>query len=193
MVDFSAFVYKNMPGYVEPKFREAFSHAIPLKTVVIYCYDPRAVDVPQAIAKHFGEVFPGELIFDDKGNRVGSTTNIAQVVVAGGRAAEALRSITVAEYLFSIEKVVVVHHSFCGTTTFTKSGFIEAFDKENHTDISHAYDAGSVTIDNYEESLNYDVKLLRAAPGVPADVKIFGFFYNIDSGELVEVASDIPH
>jgi carbonic anhydrase len=192
MADYSAFVYKNMQGYNEPAFREAFSHAIPLKTVVIYCYDPRAADVPYAIAKHFGEVYPGELIFDENKARVGSTTNIAHVVVAGGRAAEALRSITVADYLFSIEKVVVVHHSFCGTTTFTKEGFTKAFDHEHKCDISHAYDDGSVTIDNYEESLKYDTALLRAAPGVPKDIKIYGFFYNIDNGDLIEVVKDIP-
>jgi carbonic anhydrase len=192
MTDFSAFVYKNMQGYDEPTFREAFSHAIPLKTVVIHCYDPRAADIPHAIAKHFGETFPGELILDENGARVGSTTNIAQVVVAGGRAAEALRSITVADFLFAIEKVVVVHHSFCASTTYTKGGFIETFDHEHNTDISHAYDDGSVTIDNFEESLKYDVSLMRAAPGVPANLKIYGFFYNIDAGDLVEVASDIP-
>jgi carbonic anhydrase len=192
MTDFSAFVYKNMQGYDEPKFREMFSHAIPLKTVVIHCYDPRAADIPFAIAKHFSEVFPGELIRDENGARVGSTTNIAQVVVAGGRAAEALRSITVADFLFGIEKVVVVHHSFCASTTYTKSGFIKTFDHEHGTDISHAYDDGSVTIDNFEQSLKYDVRLMRAAPGVPANLKIYGFFFNIDSGELVEIVSDIP-
>lgn len=191
MTDFSAFVYKKMPGYDEPVFREAFSHAIPLKTVVIHCYDPRAADIPQAVAKHFGEIFPGELILDDKGNRVGSTTNLAQVVVAGGRAAEALRSIAVADFLFGIEKVVVVHHSFCASTTYTKCGFIEAFEHEHGSDLSHAYDEGSV-IDNFEESIKYDVSLMRAAPGVPAELKIYGFFYNIDSGELTEVFSDIP-
>jgi carbonic anhydrase len=192
MADFSAFVYKNMPGYKEPAFREAFSHAIPLKTVVIHCYDPRAADIPQAVAKHFGEVFPGELILDDKGNRVGSSTNIAVVMVVGGRAAEALRSITMADFLFGIEKVVVVHHSLRASTTYTKCGLIEAFEHEHGTDLSHTYDDGSLTIDNFDDSIKYDVRLLRAAPGVPAELKIYGFFYNIDSGELIEVVRDIP-
>jgi carbonic anhydrase len=192
MTDFSAFSYKAQPGYDEPAFREAFSHAIPLKTVVIHCYDPRAADIPQAIAKHFGEVFPGELLLDDHGNRVGSTTNIAQVVVAGGRAAEALRSISVADFLFDIEKVVVVHHSFCASTTYTKRGFFDAFKHEHGADVSHAYDDGSVTIDNFEESLKYDVRLVRAHPGTPAEVAVHGFFYNIDSGVLIEVVKDAP-
>jgi hypothetical protein len=39
--------------------RKAFSQAVPLKTLVIFCYDPRAAEIPNAVAKLFDdEVYP---------------------------------------------------------------------------------------------------------------------------------------
>jgi carbonic anhydrase len=95
-------------------------------------------------------------------------------------------------HLFGIERVVVVHHSFCGATSFTTDGMIDAFKHDHGSDISSAFDRNSICIDDFEESLTYHVALVRANPGVPKHVKIYGFFYNIDSGELTEVVSDIP-
>jgi carbonic anhydrase len=64
---------------------------------VIFCYDPRAAEIPNAVAKLFDdEVYPGEIILDGFGNRVASSTTIFPVIVAGGRAIDALRSVTVA-------------------------------------------------------------------------------------------------
>jgi carbonic anhydrase len=95
------------------------------------------------------------------------------------------------EHLFGIEKVVVVHHSFCGATSFTADGMIEAFRHEHGVDISSEYDRGSISISDYESSLKYDVDLVRSSPGVPAHVDVYGFFYNIDTGELTEVVRDV--
>lgn len=59
-----------------------------MKTLVIYCVDPRASDIPEAVAKYFeGEVYPGEVILDEAGNRVGSARTIFTVTNGGGRAA----------------------------------------------------------------------------------------------------------
>ncbi len=45
---------------------------------------------------------------------------------------------------------------------------------------------------DFEESLNYDVKLLRKSQAVPEHVKLYGLFYEINSGKLTEVVRDIP-
>ena len=127
----------------EAETRKAFSKAVPLKTLVIHCYDPRARDIPNAVADLLGnEVFPGEILHDPAGRRVTSATTILPIVVAGGRAIDALalRSITVAQHLFGIKNVFVVHHSHCGATSFTASGIIKAFEHEHDADISRLYD-----------------------------------------------------
>src|SRR5262245_6065494 len=191
MVKFDQYAFSANPTFDEVATRQAFSHAVPLKTLVIYCYDPRAAEIPSAVATLFGdEVFPGHVILDASGNRVASSTTIFPIIVAGGRAVDALRSITVAQHLFGIENIVVVHHSHCGATTFTASGIVDAFKHEHHADISDLYDRGSICIDDYEASLKYDTALIRSHGGTPKQVTIFGYFYDIDTGVLTEVVND---
>jgi len=188
---FSEFVFSAIPGFHEPSFRKLFSQAINLKTIVIHCFDPRAVEIPEVIARHFpGEIYPGENVLDEAGNRVGHTRTLFPISVAGGRAVAGLQSISTMEHLFGFENVVVVHHSFCGATSFTTDGMLDAYRHEHGVDISSEYDRGSISISDYEASLKYDVALVRASPGVPSHVNVYGFFYNIDSGELTEVVRD---
>jgi carbonic anhydrase len=62
---FEEFVYSRTPGYDELTVRAAFKHAVPLKTIVIYCYDPRAAEIPFVLARTLpGEVYPGEVVYD---------------------------------------------------------------------------------------------------------------------------------
>ena len=191
MGKFDRYAFSAAPSFDEAATRQAFARAVPLRTLVIYCYDPRATEIPDAVAKLLGdEVFPGEIILDGDGNRIASSTTIFPVIVAGGRAVDALRSITVAQHLFGIRNIVVVHHSHCGATSFTADGIIDAYKHEHHADIAHLYERGSICIEDYEASLKRDTALVRASAGTPRHVRIFGFFYDIDTGELTEVVRD---
>jgi carbonic anhydrase len=188
---FDRYAFSASPSYDEAATREAFARAVPLKTLVVHCYDPRAVEIPKAVAAWLGEeVFPGELRLDGEGRRVASTTTIFPVIVAGGRAADALRSITVAQHLFGIRNVVVVHHSQCGATSFTADGIIRAYRDEHGADIARLYARGNLCIEDYETSLRRDVALVRQSAGTPKHVSVFGLFYDIDTGALVEVVRD---
>lgn len=191
MSKFDKYAFSAGRSFDESAMRRKFAQAVPLKTLVIYCYDPRATEIPQAVARLLdGEVFPGEIILDDDGNRVASTTTLFPVVVAGGRAVDALRSIAVAQHLFGLENIVVVHHSYCGATTFSVDGIVNAHKHEHGADISGLYDPSSICIKDYEASLKYDTGLIRAHPGTPKHVNVFGYFYDIDTGELTEVVAD---
>lgn len=192
MGKFDQYAFSAQPSYNEAAIREAFSHAVPLKTLVIYCYDPRAAEIPNAVAKVLGhEVYPGNVIRDQSGKRVASTATIFPVVVAGGRAADALRSITVAQHLFGIENIVVVHHSHCGATSFTADGIIDAYVHEHGVDISPLYDRANICISDYEQSLKHDTALIRAHDGAPKHANIYGYFFDIDTGQLTEVVADL--
>jgi len=191
MGKFDRYAFSAQPSFNEAAAREAFSHAVPLKTLVIYCYDPRAAEIPDVVAKLLGdEVFPGEIVFDGAGNRVASSTTIFPVIVAGGRAIDALRSITVAQHLFGIRNIVVVHHSHCGATSFTADGIIDAYRHEHHLDITNLYPRSSICITDYEASLRHDTALIREHAGTPRHVNIFGYFYDIDARTLTEVVRD---
>jgi carbonic anhydrase len=185
------FVYSQQPGYDETATRAAFAGAVPLRTIVIYCYDPRAAAIPVELAKLWpDETHPGDLILDDHGRKVGSTASIFPIVVAGGRATDALRSITIGHHLFGLQNVVVVHHTNCGTSSFTPQGLLDAYRAEQGSDLSDTYDSDSLAIGHLETSLEYDVNLLRRSPAIPARVNIFGMVFDIDSNELTVL---IPH
>jgi carbonic anhydrase len=185
------YVYSLQPGYREPDIRKAFSHAVPLQTIVVYCYDPRAVGIPAALAKAWpDEVYPGELVLDAAGNKVGSQATIFPVVVAGGRAIDALRSIAIGQHLFGVRNIVIAHHTFCGTTSFTAAGITEAFQAEQGADISSVYDQESLAIPHFETSLAHDVNLVRQTKGIPQTVNIFGYLFNIDTDEFTPVVED---
>jgi carbonic anhydrase len=190
MKNLDTYAFSKQPGYDEPTVRKEFAKAVPLRTVVIYCYDPRAVGIPAAVARQFGEVHPGKIITDARGANVASTTTLFEVVVAGGRAVDALRSITVAQHLFGIENIVIVHHTFCGATSFTADGIIAVCKHEQQTDISDLYERGSLCISDYISSLKHDVRLVRESKGTPRRVNIYGYVYDIDTDELSLVVED---
>jgi len=59
---------------------------------------------PQAVTAQFGdEVYPGENILDDAGNRVDATRTLFAATNAGGRAAFALESVAAMDYLFDVK------------------------------------------------------------------------------------------
>ncbi len=187
---FDAYVFSKQPGYHEPTVRKEFAKAVPLRTVVVYCYDPRAVGIPAAVAREFGEVYPGNIITDVQGNKIASTTSLFDVVVAGGRAIDALRSITVAQHLFGIKNIVIIHHTQCGATSFTADGIINAHKHEHGTDISDLYERESISISDYVTSLKHDTRLVRESEGTPQHVNVYGYVYNIDTNELSLVVED---
>ncbi|MEO1122907.1 MAG: carbonic anhydrase [Cyanobacteria bacterium J06639_16] len=188
--NFDTYAFSKQPDYHEPTVRQEFAKAIPLRTIVIYCYDSRAVGIPAAVAREFGEVYPGDIITDSQGNKVASTTTLFEVVVAGGRAIDALRSITVAQHLFGIENIVIVHHTYCGATSFTADGIIDAYQHEHGADIAALYERASLSISDFTVSLKHDTYLVRASKGTPHHVNIYGYVYNIDTDELSRVIED---
>lgn len=191
MGTYTEFETRRQPWFDASSFN-GFNQAIPMKTMVIYCVDPRTADVPEVVARHFGdEVYPGENILDDAGNRIGNTRTLFTVTNGGGRAASALMTVAEMDYLFHVQNVVVVHHSFCGTSSYMPESVFAKFEEHEHADISTLFDRESVAITDFERSLKYDVDLLRRSPAVPRHVNLYGFFYEINSGKLIEVVKDI--
>jgi carbonic anhydrase len=192
MGKYSEFETRRQPWFEASNFN-GFNLAIPMKSMLIYCLYPRASDVPQAVARHFGdEIYPGEVILDKAGNRVGSARTLFTVTNGGGRAASALMSVAEMDYFFHVQNVVVVHHSFCGTSSYSPERVFKKFHDDYHADFSMLFDHDSVAIPDFEKSLRYDHELLRSSPAVPKHVKLYGFLYEINSGKLTEVLRDIP-
>jgi len=189
-LNFNDFAFSRRPDYDEATVRKEFAQLMPLRTIVVYCYDPRAAGIPDAVARELGDVFPGDVVTDDAGNGVATTGTMLTVVVAGGRAMDALRSITVGQHLFGVENVVIVHHTHCGASSYTEAGIIEAFRRELGQDIDGLYPSESVCIRDYRSSLEHDVALVRASTGTPKHANIYGYVYDIDQLKLTRVCQD---
>ena len=187
-------IISRQPNFDERKTRSEFRKVIPnLKTVVVHCFDPRVTGgIPPAVAKALpGQIYPGEVfefVSEDGKKKIGSNTTIFPVVVAGGRAScSAQRSISIACHLFDIDNVAIVHHTDCGGTHFTPEGFLETFKEEFGHDITDLWDADDISIENFTQSLHRDVRSVRNSRGTPRHVNVFGFLYDIETGELVLV------
>jgi carbonic anhydrase len=96
----------------------------------------------------------------------------------------------VTQHLFGVKNIVVVHHTYCGATTYTADGIIDAYRNEHHTDISDLYECASICISDYVSSLEHDICLVRESKGTPKHVNIYGYVYNIDTDELSLVVQD---
>ena len=183
-------LYSLQPGFTPEAMRSAFKSVTNVRTLVIYCPDPRASRIPEAIASEFSENWPGDIIRDAEGNKIAFSANVGQLITAGGRAVDAVRSVTLLNHLLGVRRVVVVHHTFCGMTAFTRDSVIHAYRHEHGHDLSHVHDREDMVIEDFDRSLRHDVALLRAAPGVPKSVQLFGYLYDINTEKLHKIVED---
>ena len=98
-----------------------------------------------------------------------------------------------AQHLFGIKNVVIVHHTYCGATSFTTDGIIDAYKNEHDADISAIYERESISISDFVTSLQHDTRLMRESKGTPQHVNIYGYLYNIDAKGLSLVVEDKGH
>jgi carbonic anhydrase len=122
---------------------------------------------------------------------------------AGGRASDdAIRSLVISYKLLGTREWFVIHHTNCGMETFSdetirkllKHSLTTAkLDKKGWHDVGKG--PGSIeadfidwlTISDQREAVIEDVQRIRSHPLVPRDIPIFGFIYDVTSGNLMEV------
>jgi carbonic anhydrase len=105
---------------------------------------------------------------------------------AGGRIADALRSLAISQELLGTEEVAIVHHSDCGMLTFTDESIRQRLKK------SRAADADAIAFlpfHDLDQSVRDDLALYAASPLVRHDIPVRGFVYDVKSGRLREVAA----
>lgn len=123
---------------------------------------------------------------------------------AGGRASDdAIRSLVISHKLLGTREWFVVHHSDCGMQLFTDdiiSGLLEKSLETAKIDSSGWHDVGTgpgstagkfvkwLTFSNLEQSVIDDVARIRSHPLVLRSIPIYGYYYDVRTGRLVEVA-----
>jgi carbonic anhydrase len=103
---------------------------------------------------------------------------------AGGRAADALRSLVISEQLLGTTQIVVIHHTDCGMLTFSNDDLHTKLKQELGADADHI---DFLPFKELEQSVRDDVAFLRESPLIPQSIEISGFVYEVKSGKLVPV------
>ena len=104
---------------------------------------------------------------------------------AGGRVTEdMIRSLVISQQQLGTREIVVLHHTDCGAQTFKNEEFTAHLHKELGVDVS---DQDFLPFTDVEESVREDMVLLRQSPLIPADVKISGAVYDVDTGRMTVV------
>ncbi len=123
---------------------------------------------------------------------------------AGGRASDdAIRSLVISYKLLGTREWFVIHHTDCGmetfddvtmrrllgsslkTATLTTSGWEDAADGPGSSEADYI---DGLTIKDNAASVVADVSRIRNHPLVPGDIPIYGYLYDVRSGQLIEVS-----
>jgi carbonic anhydrase len=104
---------------------------------------------------------------------------------AGGRAADALRSLVISQRLLGTEEVIVLHHTDCGMLTFDNATLQGICQEQLGADASSI---DFLPFDDIEQSVRDDVALIRNSPLIPNDIPVTGFVYDVKTGRIHEVA-----
>lgn len=122
---------------------------------------------------------------------------------AGGRASDdAIRSLVISYKLLGTKEWFVIHHSDCGMQLFDDEIISDLLDQSLETatiDNKGWHDPGHGPGSNHGHYVKWlsfkdlagsvveDVKRIRSHPLVPGNIPIYGYYYDVKTGRLVEV------
>jgi carbonic anhydrase len=122
---------------------------------------------------------------------------------AGGRASDdAIRSLVISYKLLGTKEWFVIHHTNCGMEFFTDEvmrGLLANSLETAALGDDGFYDVGTtpgsnegdyidwLTIRDQVESVTADVTRIKTHPLVPNSIPVYGYIYDVKSGQLVEV------
>ncbi len=103
---------------------------------------------------------------------------------AGGRVADAIRSLVVSQAIIGTEEVAIVHHTQCGMQTFTDAEIRQKLRDERD---AIADDIAFLAFQDLEQAVRDDVRIYRLSPLLRQDIPVRGFVYEVETGRLREV------
>jgi carbonic anhydrase len=122
---------------------------------------------------------------------------------AGGRASDdAIRSLVISYKLLGTREFLVIHHTDCGMEFFTNEvirGLLKNSLETAELTAAGFRDVGKgpgsragefiewLTIPEQKQAVVDDVVRIRTHPLVPSSIPIYGYIYDVKSGQLIEV------
>lgn len=102
---------------------------------------------------------------------------------AGGRVAEAIRSLALSQVLLGTREVMIIHHTDCGLSRLAQGQVQERF-------VASGIDPEGMdflTFTDLERSVLDDVAIYRASTLVRQDIPVRGFIFDVATSRLSEV------
>ena len=103
---------------------------------------------------------------------------------AGGRIADAIRSLVICQELLGVEEVAIIHHTDCGMLTVTDASLREQLTTRG---VNADYVAFGPFAD-LDESVRIDLQDYARSPLVRHDIPVRGFVFDVGTGLLREVS-----
>ena len=103
---------------------------------------------------------------------------------AGGRFADAARSLAISQTLLGTEEVAFVHHTDCGMLTFTDDSIRTQLREKRNVDADHI---AFLPFGDLDESVRADLRAYKASALLRQDIPVRGFVYDVKTGAVREV------
>lgn len=103
---------------------------------------------------------------------------------AGGRLADAVRSLVVSQLFLGTDAVAIIHHTDCGQLLYTDDS-IRAKLRDERAAV--ADNIAFLPFTDLEQSVRDDLATYRTTPVLRQDAEVRGFVYDVDTGRLHEV------
>jgi carbonic anhydrase len=103
---------------------------------------------------------------------------------AGGRAADALRSLVIAHHELGLTEVFVVHHTDCHLMVVSEASLWQKVRFATGANVDFPF----IPFSSLEQSVAEDVELIRTSPPLQGRLAVRGFIYNVRDRRLHELA-----
>ena len=101
---------------------------------------------------------------------------------------DVIRSLSISQRKLGTREVMLIHHTDCGMQTITDDGF--RAELQEATGMAPSFAIESFT--DVEADVRQSIARVRHSPFLPHRDKVRGFVYDVDTGQLTEVSSDVP-
>jgi carbonic anhydrase len=97
---------------------------------------------------------------------------------------DAIRSLAISQRLLGTEEIVLIHHTGCGMLTFTDDAFKAQIESDTGIRPSWAAEAFA----DLDGDVRQSIARIKASPFIPRTDSVRGFVYDVETGQLREVA-----
>jgi carbonic anhydrase len=100
---------------------------------------------------------------------------------------DVIRSLAISQRRLGTREIALIHHTDCGMQLITDDGFRAELQEATGMAPSFAIESFA----DVEADVRQSIARVRHSPFLPHRDNVRGFVYDVDTGELVEVVSDI--